>query len=158
MKKLSDTNYVISHVDDESHTVVHINRLRKWNGDPKSLQQTEVPTTEPGTTIPPIVTTDAEIIANNNPNENINTTNTNDELTRSEETITAPETTSGDDANKPTNNATETDKSKDTVETEQQAAPKRKRGRPRKGQEPTKPVPPPPTHTHQLRRSIRLPN
>ena len=107
---------------------------------------------------PRIVTTDAETIANNDPNENINTTNANDELTQSEETTTVPETTSGDDANIPTNNATEIDKSKDTVETEQQAAPKRKRGRPRKGQEPPKPAPLPTTHTHQLRRSIRLPN
>ena len=45
----------------------------------------------------------------------MNKKNTNDELTRSEETITAPENISGDDANRPTNNATETDKSKDTV-------------------------------------------
>ena len=64
---------------------------------------------------PRIVTTDAETIANKKPNENMNKKNTNDELTRSEETITAPENISGDDANRPTNNATETDKSKDTV-------------------------------------------
>ncbi len=104
-----------------------------------------MPTAEPGTTIPPIVTTDAEILANKNPNENVNTTNTNDELTRSEETITVPETTSGDDVNRPNKYATKPDKSKDNVETEQQAAPKRKRGCPRKGQEPLKPALP-----HQL--------
>ena len=40
IKKLSDVNYNISHLDDNYQIVVHVNRLRKWNGDPKSLNKT----------------------------------------------------------------------------------------------------------------------
>jgi hypothetical protein len=38
VKKLSDMNYVIHHVTDDYQIVVHVNRLRKWNGDPKSIK------------------------------------------------------------------------------------------------------------------------
>jgi hypothetical protein len=35
VKKLSDVNYTIANVDENYQIVVHVNRLRKWNGDPK---------------------------------------------------------------------------------------------------------------------------
>ena len=60
IKKLSDVNYNISHLDDNYQIVVHVNRLRKWNGDPKSLNKT-VSLENVNQTIPPNVNIEATV-------------------------------------------------------------------------------------------------
>jgi hypothetical protein len=72
IKKLSDVNYNISHLDDNYQIVVHVNRLRKWNGDPKSLNKT-ISLENVNQTIPPnvnIETTVPTVTKNKNNSEN----------------------------------------------------------------------------------------
>ena len=139
--KLSNLNYLIRHQDDTYPVVVHVNRMRKWNGETKfnnneeDTENEETPTTihtnpdKTNTATTTHINTEVSdnIVVNAN-NESEDTTAVTNEKPTS---VTAPEEPTG--------------------------IVKRKRGRPRK--EPTAPKITIPTlpHTHALRKSVRLP-
>ena len=62
-------------MEDNYQIVVHVNRLRKWNGDPKSLKDKAVSMENMNPTISPDVnneTTVPTVAQNNSENENLN--------------------------------------------------------------------------------------
>jgi hypothetical protein len=63
VKKLSDVNYTIAHVDENYQIVVHVNRLRKWNGDPESLKDQTISLENVNPTIPPDVNIETTVPA-----------------------------------------------------------------------------------------------
>jgi hypothetical protein len=77
--KLSEQNFVVRHQEDDFQVVVHVNRLIKWNGDPKYKETVEIGTTNGNQTIPPNVTnnSNATTAANENVVINENTPNLN---------------------------------------------------------------------------------
>ncbi|EFX61372.1 hypothetical protein DAPPUDRAFT_339906 [Daphnia pulex] len=70
--KLSEQNFVVGHQEDDFQVVVHVNRLRKWNGDPKYKETVEIGTTNGNQTIPPNVTNNSNATAAANENVVIN--------------------------------------------------------------------------------------
>jgi hypothetical protein len=177
--KLSEVNYVIRHQEDNFQIVVHVNRLRKWNGEPNFKNSTELNSENLEKAIPPNVdvnNTSVNDIENTNTNENLvtvdihnNTSSLNGNESENngaphvEQTVAQPEAISVSTESRAEEiRAKESEKEDQprttTAEQAADAPPvKRKVGRPRKGQVPPKPTIPQPTHSHALRRSIRLP-
>jgi hypothetical protein len=178
IEKLSNLNYLIRHQNDTYPVVVHVNRMRKWRGETTfnnknsdtENENSNTDNEEPTTTTP--TTPERENTAKSSTNDPEN--NENNATAGHQPTIA-----NANDAIEPINGAntgaqqnTET-----TVENVIQTAPaetneittpvvlpedsqgmiKRRRGRPRKN--PTAPnstiIPTP--HTHNLRKTIRLP-
>jgi transposase InsO family protein len=178
IEKLSNLNYLIRHQNDTYPVVVHVNRMRKWRGETTfnnknsdtENENSNTDNEEPTTTTP--TTPERENTAKSSTNDPEN--NENNATAGHQPTIA-----NANDAIEPINGAntgaqqnTET-----TVENVIQTAPaetneittpvvlpeepqgmiKRRRGRPRKN--PTAPnstiIPAP--HTHNLRKTIRLP-
>lgn len=168
--KLSEQNFVVRHQEDDFQVVVHVNRLRKWNGDPKYKNTVEIGTTNGNQTIPPNVTnnSDATTAANENvvinenaPNLNV-ATNDASNLNDASATINVPPVENPTSiVVTPVQIGNQTETAPAAPEVNQTIVPvKRRPGRPKKGQAPPKstiPPPPPPPHTHALRRSIRMP-
>jgi hypothetical protein len=168
--KLSEQNFVVRHQEDDFQVVVHVNRLRKWNGDPKYKHTVEIGTTNGNQTIPPNVTnnSDATTAANENvvinenaPNLNV-ATNDASNLNDASATINVPPVENPTSiVVTPVQIGNQTETAPAAPEVNQTIVPvKRRPGRPKKGQAPPKstiPPPPPPPHTHALRRSIRMP-
>ena len=63
VKKLSDVNYTLAHVDENYQIVVHVNRLRKWNMDPESLKDQTISLENVNPTIPPDVNIETTVPA-----------------------------------------------------------------------------------------------
>ncbi len=70
--KLSEQNLVVRHQEDDFQVVVHVNRLRKWNGDPKYKNTVEIGTTNGYQTIPPNVTNNSNATPAANENVVVN--------------------------------------------------------------------------------------
>jgi hypothetical protein len=188
IKKLSDVNYNISHLDDNYQIVVHVNRLRKWNGDPKSLNktisledvnpqiQTAAPTVTKSRSENKIVSeTESESESESeSEKENESEKQNENEITvdihvpnplptNVEEDITptqSAEAAISETENTTTNPTANNNKQHATVEQPQTAAAQktRKVGRPRKNQRPPKPDIQPSTHKFKLRPTTRLPS
>jgi transposase InsO family protein len=178
IEKLSNLNYLIRHQDDTYPVVVHVNRMRKWRGETTfnnensdtENENSNTDNEEPTTTTP--TTPERKNTAKSSTNDPEN--NENNATAGHQPTIA-----NASDAVEPINGAnTEVQQNTETtVENVIQTAPaetneittpvvlpeepqgmiKRRRGRPRKN--PTAPnstiIPTP--HTHNLRKTIRLP-
>ena len=207
VKKLSDMNYVIHHVTDDYQIVVHVNRLRKWNGDPKSIKDKSASMENVNPTISSnsnVETTAPASAAKNNNSENESESESVNE--NESESISENETESENDSRNKRKNVTEneneiivdihasnplpTNEEEDTIpqtietitkETETTTSrsdtnnttnaeetasrqpqtstvpTKRRVGRPRKNQGPSKPDILPSTHKFTLRSTTRLP-
>jgi hypothetical protein len=187
VKKLSELNYNISHLEDNYQIVVHVNRLRKWNGDPKSLKDKAVSMENMEPAISPDVNNEITVptvTQNNSENENLNKkqseSESESENEKSENEITVDihvpnplptnieENTIPQQLVETTVSETETAISDQPVnntptaiveQPQTQTVQKtRKVGRPRKNQRPPKPDIQPSTHKFTLRRTTKLPN
>jgi transposase InsO family protein len=178
IEKLSNLNYLIRHQNDTYPVVVHVNRMRKWRGETTfnnknsdtENENSNTDNEEPTTTTP--TTPERENTAKsstNDPENNENNAtaghqptiaNANDAI----EPINGANTGAQQNTETPVENVIQTAPAETNEITtpvvlpeEPQGMIKRRRGRPRKN--PTAPnstiIPTP--HTHNLRKTIRLP-
>ena len=170
IEKLSNLNYLVRHQDDTYPVVVPINRMRKWRGEENfNTDDFETDNEETSTQPTPEPENTALEPTNNETNNSDNATTVKHQTTIANTTTVIEPINDANTAERENTNVNVNSETERTTTQANEIAPqpvlpeeaqgmvKRKRGRPRK--DPTAPkstiIPTP--HTHNLRKTVRLP-